>query len=663
MLPRTPSMLSDRESRNTPTWKEQAARWWYVVRYHRTSQLAMRIVSLARRKSIRMGRGRRYLRPPKVAPKPRGDLAFASLARRKLAERGLRSCALSTHDLLQGRYRFLNIERTLPDPIDWRLECWPEAPHLWRFHLHYHEFLLDLTAQGLEDRDRVHFDRAWNIATQWIENNKLSDSRVVTDAWHPYCISRRLPVWMYLWSASPPSSELRELILGSMHCQTRYLEHHLEWDVRGNHLLENAKALMLIGAFLDCPHANRWLAKGATILRQELAEQILPHGEHFERSPMYHAQMLEAVLDVRDGLQAVMPDLARLCAETAAKMAAFLREIVHPDGEIPLLGDSSLGEPAPVSQLVSSAAESQGSEPANACDGRHVSERAPEARRLGDYWICRQANDFLLFDAGPVGPDHLPAHAHADLLSFEASIQGRRFFVDSGVFGYQDDPMRRYCRSTKAHNVLQIDGRDQCDMWSRFRMGYRGWPSGFVVGEELGFHWARARHDAYRRLGVRNVGRWIACRAGGPWLCVDWADGQGRHELSAWLHLHPDVAAEKVADSEVRLELEGITLQLRYLTAGQVTVTDGWYAPRLGHRKRALVVRWTATASLPTVCGWCLVWGDCHGRASIDRADPHNILLRWTENNESLRFQPTGKPFSPSNPVADHREPINHLRA
>ena len=643
-------MLSDGESRRRPSWSGQAVRWWYVVRYYRTSQLAMRLMRLVQRKSTCIGGGRRCGRLPKVVPKPRGDPGFASLARRKLAERGRRRSPLSARDLLRGRYRFLNVERTLPDPIDWRLECWPEAAHLWRFHLHYHEFLLDLVAEGREDGEGAGFDRAWEIVAQWIENNRLSDSRVVMDAWHPYCISRRLPVWTYLWSVSPPGSELRDLVLRSMFSQARYLERHLEWDLRGNHLLENAKGLVLTGAFLDGPDANRWLLKGARILRRELSEQILAHGEHFERSPMYHAQMLEAVLDVRDGLRAVMPDLARLCAEIAGRMAAFLREIVHPDGEIPLLGDAVLGETAPVSRLVARAGVPAREESANGGDqqpsfgqsaGKERVTRSvtSTARSVGDYWVYRQGDDFLLFDAGPVGPDHLPAHAHADLLSFEASIQGQRLFVDSGVFSYQDDPMRRYCRSSRAHNVLQIDGRDQCDMWSRFRMGYRGWPSGFAAGEESGFHWVRARHNAYRRLDVPRVGRWIACRPGGPWLCVDWVEGRGRRDLSAWLHLHPDVAVEKVADNRVRLEAGRTVLHLHYLTAGQVTVTDGWYSPQLGHRIRSPVVRWTASASLPAVCGWSLAWGDCRGLASIEHADRNNVVVRWTESNQSLRFQ------------------------
>ena len=643
----------------------KAARGWYILRYHRPSQLAARLLSIVRRRyEAACGAGRDAPAPASL-PTVRHHAGLERIARARLESRAAEAAAADR--LLEGRYCFLHVERELPDPIDWRLECWPDAPHLWRFHLHYHEFLLDLAAEG-------HFGRAWEIVCQWIENNPLRDPRVRLDAWHPYCISRRLPVWISLWTASPPGGQLRGRILAGMQLQADDLANHLERDLGGNHLLENLRALMLAGCFLDGPEAARWREEASRWLRRELAAQILPHSEHFERSPMYHAAMLDAVLDIRDAAEGLVPETARLAAEAAEKMSGFLKAVLHPDGQIPLLGDSCFGEtPLPARLLQRAAAQDEAADlpPGHATDwldrksegstqpharasGLRLNEekQAARAMRLGDYWVYRDEESFVLLDAGPVGADHLPAHAHADLLSFEASFRGARLLVDSGVASYEDDAMRRYCRSTAAHNVLEIDGENQCDMWSKFRMGYRGWPSGLIVGQTDGtekgdrhrncsyqfssqttigcgasplfqpsqtggFSWARACHNAYRRLGVPVVGRWFACRPGGPWLCVDWAEGKGTHRCTNRLHLHPEVAVEQTVDGELTLRVAGAELRLRFFTPGEVTVSEAWYCPAMGCRQPAPVICWTATATLPAVCGWSLAWGADRGTAVL----------------------------------------------
>jgi len=618
-----------------------------VLRYYHLSQLAMRSARTVRARSLGLTGGRRYTRPPRRVPGLRENPSLDSWSREKLASRDSIECASNARSVAEGGYEFLNQRITLTDPIDWRLEGCREATLLWCFHLHYHEFLLDLAAEGQRTGEPTWFERAWQLVAHWIDANQPSDRRVFKDAWHAYCISRRLPVWMLLWWLSRPHEDLEKRLLASICSQASFLERHLEWDLRGNHLLENARALALVGAFFKGPDADRWLQTGARVFKSQLAEQVLPHGEHFERSPMYHAQMLEAVLDVRDVLGPVMPGLAALCEESATKMAAFLREILHPDGDIPLLGDACLGETAPASHLIRRAAEGGRHGREEESQQSNVSTSSSSARVLGDYWFYRHADDFVLFDAGPVGPDHLPAHAHADLLSLEASFQGRRLVVDSGVFNYEDDAMRRYCRSSAAHNVLQIDGCDQCDMWSRFRMGYRGWPGALEAGEDHGFHWARATHNAYRRLGVPRVGRWLACRPGGPWLCVDWAEGKRRHQVSNWLHLHPDVNAQLVSDDNVRLSIDGIVLRLRHLTPGQINLTTGWYCPEFGRRLQCPVVRWTAEATLPLLCGWYLTWHERDGTAELDRTASGAVLLRWRDRNGELALRVAERLLSP----------------
>jgi uncharacterized heparinase superfamily protein len=86
--------------------------------------------------------------------------------------------------------------------------------------------------------------------------------------------------------------------LDSLAVQVRWLRRRLEWHLLSNHLFANAKALMFGGAFFDGPEAGDWREGGLRILAREVPEQVLPDGGHFERSPMYHAILLEDMLDL-----------------------------------------------------------------------------------------------------------------------------------------------------------------------------------------------------------------------------------------------------------------------------------------------------------------------------------------------------------------------------
>src|SRR5262249_35716095 len=157
-------------------------------------------------------------------------------------------------------------------------------------------------------------------------------------------------------------------------------------------------------------------------LDRELETQVLSSGEHFERAPMYHLHVLDALLDVRDVFQSHDEMQAAELAKTTASLARFAQQILHPDGEIPLLGDSALGEAPPARELIQQAGVPM-TPPTSG------PRSAPRSRLVGDYWTWSDGGDFLVLDAGSVGADELPAHAHSDLTTFEASIAGHRVIV------------------------------------------------------------------------------------------------------------------------------------------------------------------------------------------------------------------------------------------
>ena len=241
--------------------------------------------------------------------------------------------------------------------------------------------------------------------------------------------------------------------LASLAVQARWLARHIEWHLLGNHLLANAKALLFVGLFFDGPEARCWFERGLSIYAREISRQILADGGHFELSPMYHAIILEDLLDVVNAARvfgyAGQSVIAKL-PETIQRMRAWLAVMTHPDGGPAFFNDCAFGI-APSREALEAYASRLGlaslTEPG---EGTHHLVAS-------GYMRVQQSGAVAILDVAPIGPDYLPGHAHADTLSFELSIGKERVIVNGGTSTYGSGPQRHL---ELIHFVPQ-HGRDQ----------------------------------------------------------------------------------------------------------------------------------------------------------------------------------------------------------
>jgi len=121
-----------------------------------------------------------------------------------------------------------------------------------------------------------------------------------------------------------------------------------------------------------------------------------------------------------------------------------------------------------------------------------------------------------MLDVGLVGPDYLPGHAHADTLSMELSLDGRRLIVNSGTGEYGTGPERQRQRGTPAHSTLSIDGADSSEVWAGFRCARRAKPFDLRIVDEGSRVEVTCSHDGYRRLPGAPVHTrtWVFDQAG-----------------------------------------------------------------------------------------------------------------------------------------------------
>jgi uncharacterized heparinase superfamily protein len=348
-----------------------------------------------------------------------------------------------------ARVRLLNREVDFRERVDWSFAA--EGP-LWSYHLHQFDWL---RGPELAAASRT------GLVLDWIAAGEGGPG------WDPHPTSLRLFAWTKLLltpGALRCSADEEARVRASLARQAATLAANLETHLLANHYLSNLLAVALAAVLFEGALA-RELQRRARPLVSELAEQIRPDGAHCERSPMYHSLLLENVLDLLnvgvDALDAVLADALR---EAASRMLGALRVWTHPDGEIALFADAAFGIAQPPGALERYAA-ALGVAPSGPA--------RPGALEAVGYARLEQAPFTLIASlAGPM-PAHQPGHAHCDALAFELSVAGERVVTDTGVFEYVPGPRRDLARSTRAHATLEVDGREQAELWAAHRVGGR----------------------------------------------------------------------------------------------------------------------------------------------------------------------------------------------
>jgi uncharacterized heparinase superfamily protein len=451
------------------------------------------------------------------------------------ATEGIRQDAIE-----QGVFRFLNTSQEIGFPPRWESD---NQPKLWHYNLHYFDWLWVL---GFEAGRRVVLD--------WI--GKCGDHSGCV-GWEPYPMSLRLINWcgFFFGRFKSETENDRRFCHGlweSVHTQCEWLGRHLETHLLGNHYLENAAALTFVGACFHGDDARRWFDRGMRILSSQVREQILPDGMHFELSPMYQCRILYVLAVL---METEVAQAAALLAEPACRMAEALGRLCHPDGQIALLSDSARGVYHEPEGLLSYCA-------------RHLPALATTEYPSGGfslpasgYYGWRDANGtYLIADFGRIGPDYIPGHGHADIFNFELSLNGHRVVTDSGVHDYETSATRRYCRSTAAHNTVEIDGQDQCELWGAFRMARRGYPRDVTWhSDERGFTLS-GWHDGYRRLpGKPAHARQMQWDAADGLAVQDTVTACRPVHCISRLHLHPACRVTRAGGRLVQVSYPGGT--------------------------------------------------------------------------------------------------------
>jgi uncharacterized heparinase superfamily protein len=415
-------------------------------------------------------------------------------------------------EVAKGRFTFLCEERFLGEPHDWDQL---NASRLWRFHLHYFEWAWALAQVSDRSSNPAGFLSLWKSWSSSIQQGHK-------DAWSPYVASLRVWVMCGVFDSLVKGHDIEEDFVKQISRHAGFLKSHLEFDVGGNHLLKNIKALVGAGQFLG---RSDLISSGCRLLEAQLPIQVFLDGGHFERSPSYHCQVLGDLIDIDNLLvNSNQPGVDGL-SETIQRMRKWLRLMIGADGELSLHNDAV---PA-------------GSRRLAAFDLPHPPSATVTVLAESGYVVVRPDDETqLIMDVGDPCPDDLPAHAHADCLSFELWVGDQRWVTDTGTSTYAPGARREFERSTAAHNTVEVDGMDQTEVWGIFRAARRARGKLLHVADERSVIEVVACHDGYERLsGAPSHQRQWHISPGRVEI-LDTISGSGTHRLISRLYLTPE---------------------------------------------------------------------------------------------------------------------------
>lgn len=434
------------------------------------------------------------------------------------------------------KFTFLNLEKNFEE-IDWN---YSDYGKLWTYNLNYFEFL---------NQKNISKEKGLSLIKDYI--SKKED---LNDGLEPYPISLRGINWVKFLSKNKiQNSDIDEFLFQSY----KRLLDNLEYHLMANHLLENGFSL-LFGAYYF--KDEKLYAHGKKIVTQQLKEQILNDGAHYELSPMYHKIILHRVLDILNLVQSnnwKNKELKPFLSEKAERMLGFLENISFKNKEIPNMNDAADGIAPGTEDLFKNASEL-------GLESHKVELQNSGYRKF-------ESGDFeIRMDIGQIAPKYQPGHSHADSLQFLLNYKSKPIIVDTGISTYEKNERRQIERSTAAHNTITINDQNSSEVWGGFRVGRRAktniledTPSVIV-----------AQHDGNRNIGILHKRKFSLedeiFQVKDEIIC----SGDSAYAARGHLHFHPEIQIE-LAGNMLYLNKE---LQISFSGIGSLKIEEYLFA-------------------------------------------------------------------------------------
>jgi len=451
--------------------------------------------------------------------------------------------------------------------------------------------------------------RSWLIEMTVLPSGRVSNTYTVSERISNYCLFMRCT--LKDWKKSP-NDIAQALIIMAYNVANNIEYHHA--DLTGNHVVNNARALIFAGHCFDEPQLVKI---GREILSDKLPILVL---DGFLREGSSHYQFLftrwltELTLLASEENDTQTLELLEPYLNPLVKGCNFF--LIERDGVQPIMptfGDISPDcDPfwlidLPISPLISSSKnnrelygwarlfeEEEALEVFNTLNSLDTNEKLKVFTKTG--WYRLDIYDWTaIWHIDPYMGQTIASHAHRDSGAFVLFKDQKEILIDPGLISYDLDKQSRYGFYGIAHNSIHIDKYPPF-LSSRDRLYPDYYRRAIFTTSKLikidGEYIFSYKHNGFSRLrnGISDCSRDFIFSKESLEI-KDFFNGTGKHQMECRFHL-PD------ENSDIKIEcIDGHSSE--YFLSSSNEPMGGWRFPSYGVKDPSLTKCFIGNFSLP----------------------------------------------------------------
>jgi hypothetical protein len=423
---------------------------------------------------------------------------------------------------------------------------------------------------------------------QWMDDQPPKSDK----AWETYSTSERVANLLILLAAYPELQQRinQKKLIEFLEDSVRWIYDHLEYyglDKTNNHLLNNARALILAGSVLG---DKECIENGLTIYSK--LTPVLFSNDGFLRERSSHYQLIVATW-LFDGLHFAkkIGNIFQLyeLEVYAQKIAIACSMIVSVTPKM----DLHIGDISPDLTPILTLARLKRLYP------DAIREILPSSSQSWKFAVS--VNDVVMACIPVKWPLGYADHGHADMGSFVWRSGNTAILVDPGRINYTNNQGTKYQISSKGHNTLEINGLSPLSE-SLLTNGIwypKVYSNSHIYIEQPNEALMKVSHNGFQRiLGVNEHVREIKLTDSGLKV-TDLITGNCSVDVVLMWHFSPDL--NPVDNNLIRSD--GLLLKIETISNVAAQFEYAWsdypYSESYGHSKNAYCISVRFTATLP----------------------------------------------------------------